>query len=144
MTRKFAAAAAIILAVSGTARADAIDPIQTRQTGLDLLAGTLAGVKLVVTTNGDVKTLEGPGKAIARWGKVFPTLFPAGSDKGATKAAPEIWSDQAGFLKAAAALTDAGDALTNAAKAGDATAVAAAFKSVGDACGGCHKTYRLK
>ncbi len=143
MTKKLALVTALLLAVGGAAQAD-IDPIQTRQTGLDLLAGTFAGVKAVVTANGDVKTLEGPGKAIARWGKLFPTLFPAGSDKGTTKAAPAIWSDNAGFQKAALALSEAGDSLATAAKAGDATAVGVAFKAIGDACGACHKDYRLK
>jgi cytochrome c556 len=144
MTRKLALVAAMFLAVGGAANADGIDPIQTRQVGLDLLAGTFAGVKAVITLNGDVKTLEGPGKAIQRWGTVFPTLFPAGSDKGNTKAAPAIWSDTAGFQKASMALSAAGEKLATAAKAGDATAVAAAFKETGEACGACHKEYRLK
>jgi cytochrome c556 len=144
MIKKLALAAAMVLAAGGIGRAQGIDPIQTRQVGLDLLAGTFAGVKAVVTSNGDVKTLEGAGKAIQRWGTVFPTLFPAGSDTGNTKAAPTIWSDNAGFQKASMALSTAGETLATAAKAGDTAAVAAAFKGIGDACGACHKEYRLK
>jgi len=143
MTKKLALVAAMLLAVGGVAHAD-IDPIKTRQAGLGLLAGTAAGVKAVITANGDVKTLEGPARNISRWAHVFPTLFPAGSDKGETKAAPAIWSDNAGFQKAAAGLATAADSLAAAAKAGDATAVGVAFKAVGDACGACHKDYRLK
>lgn len=143
MMKRLALAAAVLLAVGGTARAD-IDPIKTRQAGLDLLATTNASVKAVITANGDVKTLEGAGKAIKNWSVVLPTLFPAGSDKGETKALPEIWTDAAGFQKAAAALGAAGDQLASAAKAGDATAAAAAFKAVGEACGACHKAYRAK
>jgi cytochrome c556 len=97
-----------------------------------------------VTTNGDVKTLESSGKAIQRWALVFPALFPAGTDKGNTKAAPAIWTDSAGFQKAAMALSTAGGSLATAAKAGDATAAAAAFKAMAEACGACHKDYRLK
>ena len=144
MTRKLGLITAMFLAVGGTVHAQGIDPIQTRQAGQDLLAGTFAGVKAVVTANGDVKTLEGPGKAIQRWALVFPTLFPAGSDKGDTKAAPAIWTDKDGFQKAAVRLSTAGETLATAAKAGDATAVAAAFKGIGEACGACHKEYRLK
>jgi len=143
MTRKLAMMA-IFLSVSGTAWADGFDPITTRQAGLDLLAGTVAGVKAVVTANGDVKTLESAGIAIKKWGAQFPTLFPPGSDKGTTKAAPAIWTDMAGFQKAAMTLSTAGETLATAAKSGDATAVAAAFKGVGEACGACHKDYRLK
>jgi cytochrome c556 len=144
MMRKLALAATMVLAVGGAAQAQGINPIETRQTGLDLLAGTFAGVKAVITANGDVKSLEGPGKAIQRWGALFPSLFPAGSDKGNTKAAPAIWTDMAGFQKDAMALSTAGESLATAAKAGDATAVAAAFKGIGEACGACHKEYRLK
>ncbi|MSP03454.1 MAG: cytochrome c [Acetobacteraceae bacterium] len=144
MTRKLALVTVLVLAACGAASAQGIDPIQTRQAGLGLLSGTFGGVRAVVAANGDVKTLEGAGKAIERWGKVFPTLFPAGSDKGATKAAPAIWSDMAGFQKASMALSTAGGVLAAAAKAGDAAAVVIAVKGVGDACGACHNAYRLK
>ena len=83
--------------VGGAAHAQGFDPIQTRQAGQDLLAGDFAGIKAVITANGDVKTLEGPAKAIQRWALVFPTLFPAGSDKGDTKAAPAIWTRPGGL-----------------------------------------------
>ena len=148
MTRKLALVTApvlgIVLGLGGVALAQTFDPIATRKAGQDVLAGTFAGVKAVITLKGDVKTLEGPGKAIQHWALVFPTLFPAGTDKGDTKAAPAIWTDQAGFQKDAMALSAAGEKLATAAKAGDETAVAAAYKEIGDACGACHKDYRLK
>jgi cytochrome c556 len=132
------------VALGGAARAQAFDPILTRQAGQDLLAGTFGGVKAVITGNGDVKPLEASGKAIQRWALVFPTMFPPGSDKGDTKAAPAIWTDKAGFEKDAETLSAAGGALAAAAKAGDATAAAAAYKDIGDACAACHKQYRLR
>jgi cytochrome c556 len=144
MRRNLALVTAALLAVGGTAWADGLDPVQTRQVGLDLLGGTFAGIKAVVTTNGDVKTLEAPGKAIQRWGAYFPVFFPPGSDKGDTKASPKIWEDMADFKKDSEALSAAGEKLAVAAKAGDATAVAAAYKEIGEACGACHKAYRLK
>jgi cytochrome c556 len=144
MTSKLVLTVAMVLAVGGVARADGFDPITTRQAGQDLVLGTFTGIKAVITANGDVKTLEGPANAIKKWSAQFPTLFPAGSDKGNTKAAPTIWSDEAGFKKASLQLTTAAEGLAAAAKAGDAAAVAAAFKTTGEACGACHKEYRLK
>ena len=144
MTKILVLVATMVLSMGGAALADGIDPIVTRQAGLDLLAGNFAGVKAVITAKGDLKTLEGPANAIRKWALQFPTLFPAGSDKGTTKAAPAIWSDPAGFQKAAMRLSTAGEALATAAKADDANAVAAAFKETGEACGACHKDYRLK
>lgn len=148
MLKKIALTAAVVLAaggsLTGAARAQGIDPINTRQTALDLLAGTFANVRGVVATKGDVKTLEGAGKAIQRFGALMPSLFPAGSDKGTTKAGPAIWSDAAGFQKAAMTLSGAGGKLAELAKAGDADGVAGQVKVIGDACGACHKDFRLK
>ena len=91
MIKKIAFVTAMALSVCGSARADGIDPIKMRQTGLDLLAGTFSGIRTAIDAKVDVKKLESAGAAIQRWSTVFPTLFPPGSDKGDTKAAPSIW-----------------------------------------------------
>jgi cytochrome c556 len=133
------------VAMAGVARADGFDVIETRQAGQDLLAGTFAGIRGVVAAKGDVKALENPAKAMGRWVKQFYTLFPPGSDHGHdTKALPAVWSDSAGFQKAANDLADATAKLAELAKAGDADAMTAQIKVVGDACAACHRTYRAR
>lgn len=62
------------------------------------------------------------------------------SDK--SRAKPEIWSDWAGFSKAADDLSMATAAVIEAAKSGDPAAIGAALGDVGKSCGGCHKPYR--
>lgn len=144
MTRKFALIV-LSLALAGAAQAAGSDPIETRQAGQDLMAANFAGIRAVVAAKGDVKTLEKPADALARWIKQFPTQFPPGSDTGHnTKALPAVWSDQAGFQKAAENLAAAAEKLSQLAKAGDADAVPAQVKAVGDACGDCHRTYRAR
>jgi cytochrome c556 len=69
-------------------------------------------------------------------------LFPAGSDKGDTKAGPKIWEDMAGFKEAEGKLRAAVDAAL-ASPPQDAAALGAALGKIGGACGGCHETYRL-
>ena len=102
MRNRIALGAVMLLAGLGVARADALDPIAIRQVGMDLTGGDFAYIKSVVTSKGEVKPLEVPAKAIARWAATIPLLFPAGSEKGEdTKALPEIWSDRAGFEKIA-------------------------------------------
>ncbi|MDR3537507.1 MAG: cytochrome c [Acetobacteraceae bacterium] len=134
-----------LLTAAGVARADGLDPIEIRQTGLDLLNGDFAGIKVALAAKGDLKTLEFPAQAIQRFAALMPSLFPKGSETGHnTKALPEVWSDQAGFQKAAANLGDAAGKLVVAVKVNDADAAAAAFKGVGEACGACHRTYRAK
>jgi cytochrome c556 len=99
----------------------------------------------VVAAKGDITKLEDPAKAIARWIRQFPTQFPKGTEEGHnTRALPAIWSDPEGFQKAANNLADAATKLAELAKAGDAEAVAAQVKVVGDACAACHKTFRAR
>jgi cytochrome c556 len=145
MTKRIALCAVIMLAGLGVARADGLDPIAVRQAGYDLQNGDFAFIRSVVAAKGDVKPLEGPAKAIARWAALIPTLFPKGTETGGnTKALPEIWSDPAGFQKIALAASDAATKLAVAAKAGDADEVAADTKLLGQQCGACHKGYRAK
>jgi cytochrome c556 len=144
MSNKLAMLVAVAVLAGGAARADGPDPIAMRQAGQDLLAGDFAGIRALVAAKGDVKTLELPAKAMARWMTLFPGLFPPGSDKGDTKALPAVWTDPAGFHKAAEDFVAAASKLSELAKAGDADGVAAQIKPVGDACGACHRTYRAR
>ena len=150
MTKKIALFAAIMAATTGlahipAARAQAIDVIAVRQTAMALETGSFGYIRSVVAAKGDVKPLENPAKAIARWATLMPTMFPAGSDKGGnTKALPEIWTDKAGFEKVALAAADAATKLSAAAKAGDAEEVAVQTKALGEQCGACHRGYRAK
>ena len=76
------------------------------------------------------------------WGVAIPDAFPAGSGGGVSDPRPEIWEDFAGFTLAASNHVDALDGLIGAAKAGDANAVTAAFKSVVGTCKACHMKFR--
>jgi cytochrome c556 len=145
MKIRLAGLAALACCVAGVAVARAeIDVLAVRKAGMDLQSSTIGAVNLAAKAGVEVKSFAGAGSATAAWAKQIPTLFPPGSDKGDTKALPEIWSDNAGFMKAAAELGTAADKLTAAAKANDKDAFAAALKDVGGACGACHKTYRAK
>lgn len=72
----------------------------------------------------------------------FGTLFPAGSDKGDTKAAPAIWSDRAGFDAEMKKYNDA--VAKGAAQGGTEAGFKAAFAAVAETCRTCHSTYRLR
>lgn len=145
MVKKLALAALGAVLISGMAVAQELDIIELRQVGMDLQAGTYTGIRAVVGAKGDLKSLEKPARALERWGKDIPMVFPAGTEKGHnTKALPKIWSDSAGFQKAALKLSEEAGKLAVAAKANDADAVAAATKSIGDACKACHDSFRAR
>ena len=79
-------------------------------------------------------------KALVPIAATVLAMFPRGSDGGRTK--PAIWSDWAGFERAAAGLVSAANALAAVADSGDMTKIGAAAGAVGKACGDCHKPYR--
>ncbi len=72
----------------------------------------------------------------------YAGLFPAGSDRGDTKAAPAIWSDRAGYEAAIAAFNAA--VADNAPKAGTADGFKVAFVAAANSCRSCHQSYKLR
>ncbi len=144
MTGKLLLGMVMAVGMAATVQAQEFNIIETRQAGQDLLSGNFACIRAVVAAKGDVTKLEDPAKAMVRWMKQFPTTFPAGSDKAPTKALPPVWSDPTGFHKAADDFVTAAEKLAQLAKAGDAEAVTAQVKVVGDACAACHRTYRQR
>jgi cytochrome c556 len=86
--------------------------------------------------------------SIAGVTKTVPSLFPKGSGRGdfpdkATRALPVIWTDMAGFEKAAATTVSEAEKLAQVAKAGDKDAIEKQVAVLNkEGCGGCHTTYR--
>jgi len=79
--------------------------------------------------------------------KDLPTWFPKGSGPEAgvkTAAKPEIWAQPDEFRKAYDTAQAAADKFVQVATAGDAAATGTAFVSLGMACNGCHKPFRVK
>jgi len=68
--------------------------------------------------------------------------FPEGSDKGETKAKPEIWSDKARFAESAEKLQAEMAKLSVAAKVGTLDALKPAVSNVAATCKNCHDNFR--
>jgi cytochrome c556 len=75
---------------------------------------------------------------------MLPDAFAAGSDKGDTKAKPEIWSDAGKFKATVDRFNADAKNLVAAAKAGNLEAVKGPFGAVAKNCGGCHEAFRSK
>jgi cytochrome c556 len=91
----------------------------------------------------DAETVKTSLTTISSTIKVFPDLFPAGSEQGDEQASPKIWENFDDFKTKANKLGSDADALL-AQLPGDQAAVGAALKTLGEDCGACHQTYRLK
>lgn len=68
--------------------------------------------------------------------------FVEGTDKGDTKAKPEIWAEMDKFRAGATKMQDEMAKLNVAAKGGSLDAIKAAAGEVGKSCKGCHDNYR--
>lgn len=88
--------------------------------------------------------------ALATTARLIPGLFPKGSGMDDIKdprtgAKAKIWSDWAGFEKAAKTLETEALKLMQVAQGGDKAAIGAQFAVMGkQGCGGCHKPFREK
>ena len=120
------------------------DVIKQRQENRKELAAAMRSVKGVIDSKGDVKSVVASAAKLKTLENAFDKMFPAGSDKGDTKALPTVWSDMAGFQAASKNADAAYDKLAVAAGSGDLAAVTAAFGDTGKACGACHTKYRAK
>ena len=120
------------------------DVIKQRQDNRKETAATMRSIKGVIDAKGDVKAVVASAAKLKQLELAFDKLFPAGSDKGETKALPAVWSDMAGFQAASKNADAAYDKLAVAAGSGDLAAVTAAFGDTGKACGACHEKFRAK
>tara|TARA_B100000989_G_scaffold18482_1_gene12173 strand:+ start:829 stop:1275 length:447 start_codon:yes stop_codon:yes gene_type:complete len=79
---------------------------------------------------------------IAEWARVMPDYFPANSDKGDTKALPDIWMDFNGFIRSASANEKDALELIKTAKKGDISATIEGVKQLGRSCKSCHNNFK--
>ncbi len=152
MTRPLATlllAAALLgapLAASELARADEPGPVLAYRAQVMKALGSHI-TALFAVLDGEVAYdahLAGHAAAMAALAEMIPDAFPEGSLGGESRAKPEIWQQWDKFTAAAGNLAAAAGRLEAAARAGDSAAIGAEAGAVGDACGGCHKPFRIK
>ena len=90
----------------------------------------------------DAKAAAENADIAAAMSKLHWASFVEGSDKGDTRAKPEIWKDTAKFKEAADKMQGEMTKLAAAAKVGNVDALKTAFGPAGASCKGCHDTYR--
>lgn len=120
------------------------DAIKYRKAAFTVM-GTHFG-RLGAMANGkipfDAKVAADNADVALMMSKLPYVAFVEGSDKGDTKAKPEIWAEPEKFRAAASKMQDEMVKLNAAAKTGSVDNLKAAFGPTGQACKGCHDTYR--
>ena len=142
------AATAAVLVIAGmasaqhiAAHANATGIVKERMDNFKATQGHLKAISRLLRS-AEFDEIASRALAMRDWGAAMPAAFPEGSGGAPSDAAPEIWSDNAGFVAAASDHVGALNELIAAAKVGDATAVGAAFKAVAGTCKACHIKYR--
>src|SRR5437899_4768841 len=113
------------------------DVIKERQENRKQAGAAMRAIKTIIDAKGATSGAVEQASKLKTLQAAFGKMFPAGSDKGDTKALPVVWSDWAGFQAADKAAEATIDKLATAAGSGDMAALTAAFGDAGKACGAC-------
>ena len=120
------------------------DVIKERQENRKQAGAAMRAIKGVIDAKGPTEPAVEQAAKLKTLQGALVKLFPAGSDKGETKALPTVWSDWAGFEAANKNAEASYDKLAVAAGSGDIAALTAAFGDTGKACGACHEKFVAK
>ena len=120
------------------------DVISQRKENRKQAGATMRSIKGVIDAKGATPAAVPLAAKIKELEVAFAKMFPAGSDKGETKALPVVFSDAAGFAAASKGVEAAADKMAAAAGSGDMAALTVAFGDTGKACGACHDKFRAK
>jgi cytochrome c556 len=142
-------AAALLTAtplVSNAQFAKPEDAIRYRQSALNVMGTHFGRLGPVVKGEKpyDAKEVVANVEIAEMMSKLPWVAFIPGTDKGNTKAKPEIWTDNEKFKTASENMQKAMETLLVAARAGNLDQVKAAFGDTGKACKACHDDFRAK
>ena len=90
----------------------------------------------------DAKVAAENVELVAEMAKLPWTAFGEGTDKGETRAKPEIWKESGKFKEAADKFQAETVKLQAAAKTGNLDAIKTAFGATGASCKACHDNFR--
>ena len=141
-----AAAAVTLVAPAQAQFAKPEDAIKYRQSGMELMAAHFGRVAAMATGRAPFDAAAAASNAaIAEYISKLPYAgFIAGTDKGETKARPEIWTNKAKFDADAEKLQGEMTKLALVTKGGNFDAIKAQVGATGSACKACHDDFRKK
>lgn len=120
------------------------DAIKYRKASYTVMAAHFG--RLGAMANGrmpyDAKVAAENAELVLTLAKLPWTAYGEGTDKGETRAKPEVWKEAAKFKDAADKMQAEIGKLNVAAKAGNVDALKAAFGPAAASCKACHDTFR--
>jgi cytochrome c556 len=145
---RFVAIVLVLLSTTASAGESAEDAIEYRELTMSAMGRMMSLAKMQVQGKIARKdALVFQAETLDTLGKDLALSFPAGSgpeSKLKTEALATIWTDADGFTAAIKAYNDATANFVTVAKTGDLAKAAEARGAVGQACGGCHETFKAE
>lgn len=146
--RKFATLLLCAMLTTGampSAVAETEDVVKYRQSLMSGVGGAMGTLAAIVQGKVEYKNaLADNARALHALTLHIEDAFPQGSLNDDSAAKPEIWEKWDEFQAAAQKSREASTAMVAAAESGDDGQIGAAFKALGDSCGGCHRPFRVK
>ena len=138
------AAAALTPALAQTPKAE--DQIKLRKAAYSLMGYTFGSLDAMASGKRPMNKEEATRNAdlLAQLATIPKGFFGEGTDKGETRAKPEIWANRADFDAKMDKMVKETANLAQVAKSGDAAALKKAVHDVDGACAACHDDYRTK
>lgn len=116
-----------------------------RQAIYDIVGGHMKAIKSILMLEFDAsKDLTFHAQGVVDGFSHMGNSFPPGSDKGETKAKPEIWSNKDKFDQLGKNAFAAANELLKATQGGDKQTTQAALKKTWEACKACHEDFKSK
>jgi len=137
--------ASIVMSLPAAAQfAKPEDAIKYRKASLSVMGTHFSRLGAMATGKApyDAKAAAENADIAAAMSKLPWAAFTEGSDKGETRAKPEIWKDSAKFKEAGDKMQAELAKLAVAAKAGNVDALKTAFGPAASTCKGCHDNFR--
>ena len=146
-TQMLAVAAVVAIAFAAEAQAPkAEDQIRLRKAAYSLMGYTFGGLDAMAAGKRPFNAQEAARNAelLEKLATIPKQFFGEGSDKGETRAKPEIWARRADFDAKMDKMVQETAKLAQVARGADAAALKKAVQDVDRACSGCHDDYRTK
>ena len=139
--RKPAAIAVAALVALGVAATEG--EVDYRQNTMKAVGGHMGAIADIMRGKvSHTAHLQTHANALADLAAISAALFPEGSDGG--DALPAIWEDAADFKVKLDAFKEGADGFKAAAATGDMAQIGPALRNLGQACKGCHDSYRAE
>ena len=117
------------------------DQVEYRQEVMSAIGGTMGALAKILRQDVDRPNDIAPlAAALSELAETAQSVFPEGSEGG--DALPEIWEEPEDFRERLTTFKEAAIAFREAASSGDMSQIGPAVGAVGQACRGCHNSYR--